>query len=36
MYGKLPNLVLGFHGCDKETFDKVLRQDIPLSNSTNE
>lgn len=36
MYGKLPNLVLGFHGCDKEIFDKVLRQDIPLGNSTNE
>lgn len=22
MYEKLPNLVLGFHGCDKSTYDR--------------
>ena len=25
MYEKLPNLVLGFHGCDKSTYEKVLK-----------
>ena len=24
MYEKLPNLVLGFHGCDISTYKKVL------------
>ena len=24
MYEKLPNLVLGFHGCDSNTYDNVL------------
>lgn len=24
MYSNLPNLVLGFHGCDEETYNKVL------------
>lgn len=24
MYKKLPNLVLGFHGCNRLTYEKVL------------
>ena len=24
MYEKLPNLVIGFHGCNKDTFDQVI------------
>lgn len=24
MYSNLPNLVLAFHGCDEDTFEKVL------------
>ncbi len=24
MYQTLPNLVLGFHGCNRETYEKVL------------
>ncbi|BEG59060.1 hypothetical protein [Anaerostipes hadrus] len=24
MYEKLPNLVFGFHGCDKSTYEKVI------------
>lgn len=24
MYRKLPNLVLGFHGCNRNTFENVL------------
>ena len=26
MYEKLPNLVLGFHGCDISTYKKVLKE----------
>lgn len=26
IYDKLPNLVLGFHGCRTETFEKVIYQ----------
>ena len=36
MYTKLPNLVLGFHGCrKKEVFEKVLSGEEPLNPSTN-
>lgn len=35
MYRKLPNLVLGFHGCNKTTFDKVMHQGEELKPSTN-
>ena len=24
MYEKLPNLVIGFHGCSKETYENVI------------
>lgn len=34
-YSKLPNLVLGFHGCDKSTYDNVLINHIPLLKSAN-
>ena len=36
MYAKLPNLVLGFHGCDKATYDGVLRNGERLHESTND
>lgn len=36
MYSKLPNLVLGFHGCDEGTFDKVVRHGSELRPSTND
>ena len=26
MYSKLPNLVLGFHGCNDVTFDEVIHK----------
>lgn len=35
MYGRLPNLVIGFHGCDESTFEKVLNQKQMLHSSTN-
>lgn len=35
MYRKLPNLVLGFHGCHKSTFDKVILQGEQLKRSSN-
>ena len=35
MYSKLPNLVIGFHGCDKSIYDKVLKEHEPLTPSTN-
>lgn len=35
MYSKLPNLVFGFHGCTKETHDKVLHYHEHLNRSTN-
>lgn len=34
-YSKLPNLVLGFHGCTQETFEKVLYKHEPLAQSQN-
>lgn len=35
MYSKLPNLMLGFHGCDKDTFDRVIVQHKQLKPSNN-
>lgn len=35
MYEKLPNLVLGFHGCDKSTYEKVLFHQDNLKSSDN-
>lgn len=35
MYNNLPNLVLAFHGCDDDTFKKVLYQHEPLQPSRN-
>lgn len=36
MYQKLPNLVIGFHGCDKTVFDRVVSSGEPLKKSQNE
>ena len=35
MYKKLPNLVLGFHGCSSEVFEKVIFKGEPLKKSSN-
>lgn len=35
MYSKLPNLVIGFHGCDQSVFEKVLYKHEQLRGSTN-
>ena len=35
MYTNLPNLVIGFHGCDKTSFDDVLIKHEPLEPSNN-
>jgi hypothetical protein len=36
MYSKLPNLVIGFHGCDKSVYDRVLKYDECLKPSEND
>ena len=36
MYSKLPNLVLGFHGCHKDVFDAVVKNGQHLKRSENE
>lgn len=36
MYRKLPNLIIGFHGCEKKTFDKVVKDGQQLKASSNE
>lgn len=36
MYSKLPNLVLGFHGCRMEVYEKVLVKREPLLASAND
>ena len=36
MYQKLPNLVLGFHGCSKSVFESVVYQGEALKASENE
>ena len=35
MYSKLPNLVLGFHGCYKDVYESVIVQGEPLKKSSN-
>lgn len=35
MYSNLPNLILAFHGCDEETFKKVIYHHEPLLPSNN-
>ena len=35
MYEKLPNLVFGFHGCNRETFENVLFHQEELQKSAN-
>ncbi len=35
MYSNLPNLIIGFHGCDKLTYEKVLYQHEGLKGSYN-
>jgi len=35
MYSKLPNLVLGFHGCHKKVFDSVIKDGQHLKRSEN-
>ena len=35
MYTKLPNLVIGFHGCDQSVFDQVIKNGIPMKKSQN-
>lgn len=36
MYSKLPNLILGFHGCDHSTLQKVVVQGEPMHASEND
>lgn len=36
MYRTLPNLVLAFHGCSRETYEKVLYRHEELNSSTND
>lgn len=36
MYSKRPNLVLGFHGCDKTIADSVIRGECFMNESTND
>ena len=35
MYTKLPNLVIGFHGCDESVIQKIIEQRLPMDNSNN-
>jgi hypothetical protein len=36
MYSKLPHFILGFHGCSKETYHKVLHENKFLETSKND
>lgn len=36
MYSKRPNLVLGFHGCDKKIADSIIQGDSFIHESTND
>ena len=36
MYQKLPNLVIGFHGCDRSVFERVVFRGEPFVKSQNE
>lgn len=35
MYTKLPNLVIGFHGCDKSVVSRVVEHGVPMGASNN-
>ena len=35
MYSKLPNLIIGFHGCDKKSYENVILKKQPLKRSNN-
>lgn len=35
MYSTLPNIVIGFHGCDKKVFEKILYKHEPFKLSEN-
>lgn len=35
MYSSLPNLIIGFHGCDRSVFEKILYDHEPFKGSTN-
>lgn len=35
LYTSLPNLIIGFHGCDMETYDKVIKSGEMLKPSNN-
>lgn len=34
-YGKLPNLIIGFHGCEKSTFDSIINNRQKMHKSSN-
>lgn len=36
MYRTLPNLILAFHGCGRETYENVLYRHEELTGSTND
>ncbi len=36
LYSSLSNLIIGFHGCDKSVFDKILYEHEPFRSSTND
>lgn len=35
LYSTLPNIIIGFHGCDKEVFQKILYKHEPFKCSHN-
>lgn len=35
MYSTLPNIIIGFHGCDQEVFEKILYRHEPFKSSMN-
>ena len=36
MHPRLPNLVIGYHGCDRDTFESVLYRHEPMKKSEND
>lgn len=36
LYSSLPNIIIGFHGCDKKVFDKILYEHEPFKGSHND
>lgn len=36
LYSSLPNIIIGFHGCDKKVFDKILYEHEPFKSSHND